>query len=138
MNQKFIGIAAVVAITWFSWFYRYDPSAGSGTVLDRWTGVLIIRGGDDAVDLAEVETMDQHLSRLLSRPETYLWSARRAGYSDTVILDALAKTVPKFKLDAARAAGYDDTTILEGLVERTVNSKVGKADASAADEHTKQ
>ncbi len=132
-----MAIAAVVAIAWFSWFYRYDVSGGTGLVLDRWTGILITHYGGEAVDLSQAETMDQHLSRLLSRPETYLWTARRAGYSDTAILDALAKKSPKFDVDAARADGYDDTTILDSLAEATLGTKTGKAGASAVDEQTK-
>lgn len=45
MNQKYIAIAAVVFIAWFSWFFRYDLSSSErGVTLDRWTGSLIFAG----------------------------------------------------------------------------------------------
>lgn len=49
MNQKYIAIAAVVFIAWFSWFFRYDlSSTENGVTLDRWTGDLIFRGNHKA------------------------------------------------------------------------------------------
>jgi hypothetical protein len=40
MNQKYLAIAAVVFIVWFSWFFRYEPIVTNGApmILDRWNG----------------------------------------------------------------------------------------------------
>lgn len=51
MNQKYLAIAAIVFIAWFSWFYRYDLDS-DGVVLDRWKGSVIFHG-DGKYDLSE-------------------------------------------------------------------------------------
>lgn len=45
MNQKFLAIAAIIFIAWFSWFFRYDLD-NDRAVLDRWTGSVIFDGHD--------------------------------------------------------------------------------------------
>jgi hypothetical protein len=44
MNQKYLAIAAVVFIVWFSWFFRYEPMVTNGApmILDRWNGNIYI------------------------------------------------------------------------------------------------
>lgn len=57
MNQKYIVLAAIGFVAWFSWFYRYDASGGNGLVLDRWTGTMVsIRG--DGFDLSKYEVVE--------------------------------------------------------------------------------
>lgn len=58
MNQKYLAIAAIVFIAWFSWFYRYDLDSHS-VVLDRWTGSVITGGHRyDLSDSKQPETKE--------------------------------------------------------------------------------
>lgn len=43
VNLKYLAVAAIVFLIWFSWFFRYDLGT-QHAVLDRWSGSLIYRG----------------------------------------------------------------------------------------------